>query len=86
MNDIIPYVEPARLTEREARLAGQVSNRLCSLRGLLAQGVTGGSLTTQTRNGTQSLSLVSVDVEALIALLKERDEAFLTGLNIEIEQ
>jgi hypothetical protein len=85
MNSIVPYKEPARLTEREARLAGQTSNRLCGLRGFLAQGVNSGSLTIQTKNGAQSLTLSSVDTEALIGLLKERDEAFLIGLNIEIE-
>jgi hypothetical protein len=85
--EVVPYKEPARMTEREARLAGQTSNRLCSLRGFLKQGVAGGSsLTVKTTNGIQSLALHGIDTEALIALLIERDEAFLIGLNIEIEK
>lgn len=85
--DIVVYDPPKLLTEKEVRIAGATSNRLLSLRGFLAQGVAGGgSLTIKTRNGTQSLALHSVDAEALIALMIERDEALLVGLNIEIER
>jgi hypothetical protein len=84
--DLTIYKPPALLTEREARIAGATSNRLCALRGMLKQGVRGGSLTVATPNGTQSLALTSVDVEALIDFLRERDELFLTALNIEIEK
>lgn len=85
-NDIVPYKEPPRLTEREVRIAGQVSNRLCNLRGAIRQGVKGGSITVQTRNGVLSQSLPIIEIEALVALLIERDEAFLIGLNIEIDK
>ena len=85
MNNIVHYTPPKFMTEREARMAGQVSNRRISLRGALKQGLRGGSLHVSTENGSQSLALPSVDLEAVIALLIERDEAFLTGLNIELE-
>lgn len=77
---------PGRLTEAEARVAGQTSNRLLSLRGMTATGVEGGSLTVKTRNGSQSLAMTLVDIEALIALLVERDEAILTHLDIQIDR
>lgn len=80
------YNPPKLLTEREVRLAGSTSHRLLSLRGTLRQGVASGTFTVSTSNGTVSLPITSVDTEALIALLIERDEAFLTGLNIELEQ
>jgi hypothetical protein len=85
-NDLVIYKPPALLTEREARLAGATSNRLLSLRGFLKQGIKGGSVTAQTTNGAQSLTLLLDELEAVIALLIERDEAFLIGLNIEIEK
>jgi hypothetical protein len=84
--DLIIYDPPARMTEREARIAGATSNRLLNLRGFLSQGVRGGSLTVSTKNGGQSQTLTQDELEALIALLIERDEALLIGLNIEIEK
>lgn len=83
---LIPHEAPALLSLREVRLAGQTANRLSTLRGALATGLKGGSLTIQTRNGTSSLALTSIDMEALISLLTERDELFLTSLNIEIKE
>lgn len=74
-----------RITEREVRAAGVTSNRRRNLIGALAQGIKGGSLTVSTRNGSQSLALTSIDTEALIGLLLERDEAFLIGLDIELD-
>ena len=60
------YKAPALLTEREVRIAGQTSNRLCTLRGVLKQGLEGGSLTTKTSNGSASLALSYVDIMDLI--------------------
>lgn len=77
---------PALMTEREARIAGITSNRLCSLRGMLKQGIEGATLSIKTTNGTIALPLPYVDTEAIVSLLKERDEQFLTALNIELEQ
>jgi hypothetical protein len=84
--DLVPYVEPFRMTEREARTAGMTSNRLSGLRGSLRQGIKGGQLNVRTTNGNLALALTMVDTEALVALLIERDEALLIGLNIEIEK
>jgi hypothetical protein len=85
-NDLIEYTPPALLTEREVRLAGATSNRLCNLRGALKDVTTGGSLVVTTRNGSSSMNLTSIDMEALLGLLIERDEQFLTSLNIELEK
>ncbi|MGX7894958.1 hypothetical protein [Tsuneonella sp. HG222] len=75
----------AMLSEREARLAGASSNRLCGLRGVIEQGLLGGSLVLATSNGTQSVVLTETDAVALVALLREREETLLIGLNIELE-
>jgi hypothetical protein len=84
--DLTIYEPPKLLTEREVRLAGQTSNRLQTLRGFLSQGVSGGSVTVTSSNGSASLSLVRHEMEALIDLMIERDEQFLTSLNIELER
>jgi hypothetical protein len=73
------------MTEREVRIAGSTSQRLRNLRGILRQGVREGSLAIRTNNGAQSFTLYVEEVEALLDLLIERDEMFLTGLNIELE-
>jgi hypothetical protein len=80
------YDPPKFMTEREARLAGATSNRLSSLRGFLKTGTTGGSLTVTSTNGSASLAMTQIDMEALLGLLIERDEQFLTSLNIELER
>lgn len=72
------------MTEREVRLAGQSSNMLCQLRGLSAE-ATGGNLAV-TANGAQHyIPLIGDTVLAVLDFLKEREEAFLTGLNVELE-
>lgn len=80
------YDPPKFITEREVRIAGQTSNRLSALRGALTQGLRSGSIHLATSNGSQSISLPQVDMEAVVGLLIERDEAFLIGLNIELEK
>lgn len=84
--DLTLYEPPKLLTEREVRIAGATSNRLLSLRGFLADCVQSGSITVKTEYGSQSLTLPALDMEALIALMIERDEALLVGLNIELEK
>jgi hypothetical protein len=87
--DIVPYNPPKLLTEREVRLAGATSIRLGSLRDMLKEGIAGANLTVSLNprgTGTVSLVLTKTDGEAILAFLKERDELFLTGLNIELEQ
>jgi hypothetical protein len=59
--DLVPYVEPFRMTEREARTAGMTSNRLSGLRGSLRQGIKGGQLNVRTTNGNLALALTMVD-------------------------
>ena len=84
--DLVLYEAPALLTEREVRIAGQTSNRLMSFRGFLKQRTTGGSLTISSANGSASVTLTKIDMEAILGLLIERDEQFLTALNIELER
>lgn len=77
---------PGIMTEREVRTAGLTSNRLCTFRGMLRQGIEGSTLSIKTRGGgTVAMPMSSIDTEALIGLLKERDETFLIALNIELE-
>lgn len=80
--NLIEYDPPKMLTLKEARVAGQVANRLTNLRDTL-RNLDSGSIAIKTRNGTQSLSLPRDEVEAVIGLLIERDVALLTGLNVE---
>lgn len=83
---LVKYNSPARITEREVRIAGVTSNRLLSLRGMLSQGIREGSIAVRTTNGNQAITLPINEMEAVIALLIERDEAFLIGLDIELEK
>lgn len=53
---------------------------------MLTQGIKEGSIVVRTSNGSQSLTLPLDEVEAVIGLLIERDEAFLIGLDIELER
>lgn len=85
VQNLIEYDPPKMLSMREARMAGATANRLLNLRHTLRQ-LESGSLTMKTRNGTQSMSLTRNDLEAVMGLLMERDEQFLTGLNIEINE
>lgn len=70
-----------RLTEREVRIAGHTSQRLLTLRTMAARP---GDGTLQTPQGT--LKLGKADIEAVLALLIERDENLLVQLDIEIER
>lgn len=83
MNDAHQFgelVERKRLTEAEVRIAGHASQRLLTLRTMLADIAKGGTL--QTRAGT--LQLNSTDTQAVLALLIERDEQFLIQLDIQL--
>lgn len=89
MNDLIPYDPPKLLTEREVRAAGVVSNRRANVRSMLDRKIRGASLTIKDARGTADtliLNLPENDAEAVLALLLERDEQFLTSLNIELEK
>lgn len=86
--DLIEYVPPKLLTEREVRVAGVVSNQLCVLRSLVqdAPKAKGSVLTvTNAFHTTDSIPLKGDDLVAVLGLLIERGEQFLTGLNIELE-
>jgi hypothetical protein len=84
--NLIKYEEPKLLTEREVRLAGATSCRTASLRGMLRNGVESCTVSVKVKpGGTIALPLPAVEAEAMIAFLKERDELFLTSLNIELE-
>lgn len=85
VRNLIEYDPPKMLTLREARVAGQVANRLTNLRDTI-HNLDSGSVTIKTRNGTQSLTLPRDEIEAVIGLLIERDVALLTGLNVETSE
>jgi len=87
VNEIVPYDPPKLLTEREVRAAGVVSNRRSNIRYAL-EGVQSATLTVRDERGSAlnlTLNLPKNDAEALLAFLVERDEQFLTALNIELE-
>ena len=84
--DIVPYTEPPRLTGKEVRAAASIINRRRNVLGALAQGVTTGSMNITTKNGSMNLTLKAADVEALAALMVERDELFLIQMNIEYDR
>lgn len=87
MNDLILYKPPAVLTEREVRLAAVVSNRRHNVRDALIN-VREATLVIKDKRGSvfnADIKLPAVDAEAILSLLLERDEQFLTSLNIELE-
>lgn len=84
VQNLIKYDPPKMLSLREAQIAGSTAHRLMSLRHMLTKASHGATLAVSSRReGGIQLSLSPVDTEALIALLIERDIAFLTGLNVE---
>lgn len=87
MNDLILHHPPALLTEREVRLAAVVSNRRYNVREALGNVQTATLVIKDTRGTAYNadIRLPAVDAEALLGLLLERDEQFLTSLNIELE-
>lgn len=88
MNEMIPYDPPKLLTEREVRAAGVVSNRCANVRYALGN-VKAMTISVKDKRGAVynlDLNLPENDAEAVLALLLERDEQFLTSLNIELEQ
>lgn len=87
MNALIPYKPPALLTEREVRLAALVSNRRHNVREALGSVQTAVLVIKDKRGHAYhaDIKLPAVDAEAILALLLERDEQFLTSLNIELE-
>jgi hypothetical protein len=85
--DIVPYEAPKLLTEREVRVAGIVSNRRCEVRRALGT-VRGATLIFRDKRGNAldlTLQVASDEADAVLAFLLERDEQFLTSLNIELE-
>lgn len=74
-----------RLTEREVRILGASANRLVNLRDLQASQVGSGSLSATTKTGTVSLTLRREDIEAVLALLVERESSLLLQFDVELD-
>lgn len=76
------------LTEREVRVAGHISNRRAELRSMLSRLPVKGSLKLGARSDVTfpELQLSEDDVAAIIGLLIERSDIFLTSLGIELEE
>lgn len=85
----LPVVVPDReqLTEAEARRIGISAQRLAQLRDLRTHASRGASLTVQTGTygGNVTFFLPSLEAEACIALLLEREVAFLTSFNVKLD-
>lgn len=87
MNSLTSYKPPAILTEREVRLAAVVSSRRHNVREAIGS-VQTAVLVLKDKRGhafNVDIKLPTADAEAVLALLLERDEQFLTSLNIELE-
>jgi hypothetical protein len=85
----LPVVVPDRepLTEAEARRIGISAQRLAQLRDIRTHASRGATFTVQLGlyNGTAAFSLNSMEAEACIALLIEREAAFLTSFNVKLD-
>lgn len=80
---VFPEREP--LTEAEARQIGASSQAIGRLRYML-ENAKAGSLTVTLSSGSQSLSLYKSDLDACLALLMEREAAFLTSFNVKLDK
>jgi hypothetical protein len=80
----LPHIvpPPGRLTEREIRIAGHTCQRLITLRTMVERSSAGGTI--QTSAGT--LQLQNGEMIAVLALLIERDEQLLIGLDIQLDR
>ena len=82
---VVPEREP--LTEQEARRIGVAANRLPRLRQLRQLGETHvGSIVIGSGISAQSMSLGTLDLQAALSLLIERDELLLASFNVKIER
>jgi hypothetical protein len=73
------------ITLAEARKIGTAAQRYENLKHCLRE-ATGGGLTVSTRNGTMSLSMYRLDMEALLALLIEREGQYLASMGVILEE
>lgn len=85
----LPTVPPDRepLTEAEARRVGVSAFQMARLRSVVAHLPLGGQLTIKTNSGgAASIELPQLDVEAVLALLVEREALFLASFNVTVEK
>lgn len=84
---LVRVPEREQLTEGEARRLGQAANRLARYRELMRHTGRGGSLNAAPRTGQlHGVNLGPTDLEAVLALLIEREELFLASFNVKIER
>lgn len=67
----------------EALALGRSAQRLVNLSTAHARLSGGGSVTVKTTDGNLTYALTGIDIEAVLALLIEREVAFLTPYNVE---
>lgn len=85
----LPAVQPDRepLTEPEARRIGVAANRLPRLRTLLRKAADKtGSVGVGYGYGAEGIQIGSIDLQAVLSLLIERDELLLASFNVTIER
>lgn len=88
----LPAVKPDRepMTEMEAMLVGDSAYRLAKLRRMLREAETvGGTLTVGSATqwvSPPSIRLGNNDLQAVLALLIEREELFLASFNVSVER
>jgi hypothetical protein len=79
------YVEPKFMSEREVRLTGAVASRYAMLRKIMGTQIREGTMLLHTSRSTFRLTFTPEDITAMLDLLMERDEIFLSGMNIALD-
>lgn len=75
-----------RMSEAEARVVGAAASRIVNLRHLYNDCNIGGSLSVATRNGTVSQALTKADLQAILALMIEREALVLIQFDVDIDE
>lgn len=85
MSRLLPVVIPDRepLTEAEALRIGASAQRLGQLRDILGHTAGGAKFAVGTQ-GTYTFTLSSTEAQSCIALLMEREMAFLSSFNVAV--
>lgn len=84
---LVPAPDREPLTEAEARRIGVAANRLPRLRYLRDEAAKEiGSIVVGSGYTAKSQSLGSLDLQAALSLLIERDELLLSSFNVKIER
>lgn len=86
-NPPAPRPEREPITEAEARRIGHAAYQIDKLRNIVGAGPQNGQLTVRTDNrGAASLELTQPAIEAVLALLIEREAVLLSSFGVMLEK